>query len=138
MLKYYSITMKASILINIIFISICFLFGKDMILIFTSDTIIANIAYIGLNVTNIAFIMVGFNLISTVYYQSISMPKISNIFCAFRSVILLSISLFILAKLFKINGIWISLFVSELLTFIILRYSVNIKSYTVRAIDNAN
>ena len=28
MLKYYSITMKASILINIIFISICFLFGK--------------------------------------------------------------------------------------------------------------
>ena len=138
MLKYYSITMKASILINIIFISICFLFGKDMILIFTSDTIIANIAYIGLNVTNIAFIMVGFNLISTVYYQSISMPKISNIFCAFRSVILLPISLFILAKLFKINGIWISLFVSELLTFIILRYSVNIKSYTVRAIDNAN
>lgn len=138
MLKYYSITMKASILINIIFISICFLFGKDMILIFTSDTIIANIAYIGLNVTNIAFIMVGFNLISTVYYQSISMPKISNIFCAFRSVILLSISLFILAKLFKINGIWISLFVSELLTFIILRYSINIKSYTVRAIDNAN
>ena len=138
MLKYYSITMKASILINIIFISICFLFGKDMILIFTSDTIIANIAYIGLNVTNIAFIMVGFNLISTVYYQSISMPKISNIFCAFRSVILLPISLFILAKLFKINGIWISLFVSELLTFIILRYSINIKSYTVRAIDNAN
>ena len=138
MLKYYSITMKASILINIIFISICFLFGKDMILIFTSDTIIANIAYIGLNVTNIAFIMVGFNLVSTVYYQSISMPKISNIFCAFRSVILLPISLFILAKLFKINGIWISLFVSELLTFIILRYSVNIKSYTVRAIDNAN
>lgn len=138
MLKYYSITMKASILINIIFISICFLFGKDMILIFTSDTIIANSAYIGLNVTNIAFIMVGFNLISTVYYQSISMPKISNIFCAFRSVILLPISLFILAKLFKINGIWISLFVSELLTFIILRYSVNIKSYTVRAIDNAN
>ncbi|WP_370773062.1 MATE family efflux transporter [Clostridium sp.] len=138
MLKYYSITMKASILINIIFISICFLFGKDMILIFTSDTIIANIAYIGLNVTNIVFIMVGFNLISTVYYQSISMPKISNIFCAFRSVILLPISLFILAKLFKINGIWISLFVSELLTFIILRYSVNIKSYTVRAIDNAN
>ena len=138
MLKYYSITMKTAIIINMVFISVCFLFGKDMILIFTSDTIIANIAYIGLNVTNIAFIMVGFNLISTVYYQSISMPKISNIFCAFRSVILPPISLFILAKLFKINGIWISLFVSELLTFIILRYSVNIKSYTVRAIDNAN
>ena len=82
--------------------------------------------------------MVGFNLTSTVYYQSISMTKISNIFCTFRSIILLPISLFILAKLFKINGIWISLFISELLTFIILKYSINIKSYTTKAIENSN
>ena len=138
MLKYYSITMKTAIIINMVFISVCFLFGKGMISIFTSDPTIVNIAYIGLNLTNIAFIMVGFNLTSTVYYQAISMPKISNIFCTFRSIILLPISLFILAKLFKINGIWISLFISELLTFIILKYSINIKSYTTKAIENSN
>ncbi len=138
MLKYYSITMKAALIINIVFISICFVFGKSIISIFTSDPIISDISYIGLNLINIAFIMVGFNLTSTVYYQAISIPKISNIFCIFRSILLLPISLFILSKLLGINGIWISLFFSELLTFIILRYSINIKYYTVKAIENSN
>ena len=138
MLKYYSITMKTALIINIVFISVCFVFGKSIISIFTSDPIISDLAYVGLNLINIAFIMVGFNLTSTVYYQAISIPKISNIFCIFRSILLLPISLFILSKLLGINGIWISLFFSELLTFIILRYSINIKYYTVKAIENSN
>lgn len=138
MLEYYSITMKTAFIINIVFIGVCFVFGRSMISIFTSDLTIANIAYIGLNLINIAFIMVGFNLTSTVYYQAISIPKISNIFCICRSILLLPISLFILSKLLGINGVWISLFISELLTFIILRYSINIKSYTIKAIENSN
>ena len=138
MLEYYSITMKTAFIVNIVFIGICFIFGKSMISIFTSDPTIANMAYIGLNLINIAFIMVGFNLTSTVYYQAISIPRISNIFCSCRSILILPISLFILSKLVGINGIWISLFISELLTFIILRYSVNIKSYTIKAIENSN
>ena len=135
MLKFYSLTLKAAVIVNIVFISICFIFGKGMISIFTSDATIANISYIGLNLINIGFVMVGFNLTSTVYYQEINMPKISNIFCLCRSIILLPLILFILSKLLGINGIWISLLVSELLTFIILRYSINIKSYTVKAIE---
>ena len=138
MLEFYSITMKTAFIINIVFIGVCFVFGRTIISIFTSDPVISNIAYIGLNLVNIAFIMVGFNLTSTVYYQAISIPKISNIFCICRSILLLPISLFILSKLLGINGIWISLFVSELLTFIILRYSINIKSYTIKAIENSN
>ena len=135
MLKFYSLTLKAAVIVNIVFISICFIFGKGMISIFTSDATIANISYIGLNLINIGFVMVGFNLTSTVYYQAINIPKISNIFCLCRSIILLPLILFILSKLLGINGIWISLLVSELLTFIILRYSINIKSYTVKAIE---
>ena len=138
MLEFYSITMKTAFIINIVFIGVCFVFGRTIISIFTSDPVISNIAYIGLNLVNIAFIMVGFNLTSTVYYQAISIPRISNIFCICRSILLLPISLFILSKLIGINGIWISLFISELLTFIILRYSVNIKSYTIKAIENSN
>ena len=109
-----------------------------MIAIFTSDITIANSAYIGLNLINIAFIMVGFNLTSTVYYQAINMPEISNIFCICRSIILLPISLFILSKLFGINGIWISLSISELITFVILSYSINIKTYTTKSIAKAS
>ena len=138
MLKYYSITMKSAFIINIVFMTVCFVFGKNMIAIFTSDITIANSAYIGLNLINIAFIMVGFNLTSTVYYQAINMPEISNIFCICRSIILLPISLFILSKLFGINGIWISLSISELITFIILSYSINIKTYTTKSIAKAS
>lgn len=138
MLKFYSITMKSSFIINIIFIAVCFIFGRNIISIFTSDSTIVNIAYLGLNLINFAFIMVGFNLTSTIYYQAINMPSISNIFCLCRSILLLPIILFILAKLFGLNGIWVSLFISELLTFIILKCSINIKTYTVKAIAKAN
>lgn len=62
MLEYYSITMKSALIINIVFIGVCFVFGKSMISIFTSDPTIVNVAYIDLNLMNIVFIMVGFNL----------------------------------------------------------------------------
>lgn len=134
MLGFYSITMKASFIINIIFIAICIVFGKNIISIFSTDDVIVNIAYIGLILSTFGYLMLGFNLTSTIYYQAINQPKISNIFCLCRSLIFLPIVLFILSKLFGINGIWISLFVSELATFIILRYSINIKTYTLETI----
>ena len=136
MLKFYSITIKSSVIINIVFIAICIIFGKNIISIFTLDARIVNIAYIGLILSTFGYLMVGFNLTSTVYYQAINMPRISNIFCLSRSLILLPISLFILSKLLGINGVWIALFASESITFIILRYSINIKDYTVKAIEN--
>ena len=135
MLKFYSITMKASFIINIVFVAICIIFGKNIISIFTSDVSIVNIAYIGLILSTFGYLMVGFNLTTTVYYQAISMPKISNIFCLSRSLVLLPISLFVLSKLLGINGVWSALFASELITFIILGYSINIKAYTIRAIE---
>lgn len=135
MLEFYSITMKASFIINIVFVAICIIFGKNIISIFTSDVSIVNIAYIGLILSTFGYLMVGFNLTTTVYYQAISMPKISNIFCLSRSLVLLPISLFVLSKLFGINGVWSALFASELITFIILGYSINIKAYTIKAIE---
>lgn len=135
MLEFYSITMKASFIINIVFVAICIIFGKNIISIFTSDASIVNIAYIGLILSTFGYLMVGFNLTTTVYYQAISMPKISNIFCLSRSLVLLPISLFVLSKLFGINGVWSALFASELITFIILGYSINIKAYTIKAIE---
>ena len=135
MLEFYSITMKASFIINIVFVAICIIFGKNIISIFTSDVSIVNIAYIGLILSTFGYLMVGFNLTTTVYYQAISMPKISNIFCLSRSLVLLPISLFVLSKLLGINGVWSALFASELITFIILGYSINIKAYTIRAIE---
>lgn len=136
MLGFYFITIKASVIVSLIFMSICFIFGHSIISIFTTDLKITNMAYIGLNLSAIGYLITGLNLTRTVYYQAINIPRISNIYCIGRCIVFLPISLIILPKIFGINGIWVSLFMSEVLTFIILRYSVNIKSYTMESIGS--
>lgn len=130
MIKFYDITLKASLIINLIFTAVCFIFGRSIIGIFTSDLEIAQMAYNGLNLMNIGFFAVGINLVTTVYYQAIDIPKSSNIICSFRSIIFLPISLIILAKLFGINGIWISLLASEFLTYMVIKFKMNVKINT--------
>src|SRR5699024_481449 len=49
MLAFYFITTKASMIVSVIFMSMCFIFGKNIISIFTTDVNIVNMAYIGLN-----------------------------------------------------------------------------------------
>ena len=118
MLHVYKVTNIAAIIITFIFTLICFIFGREIIGIFTSDLEVIEIAYNGLNLTNIGFFIVGMNLATTVYYQAIEVPKYSNFLCIFRSVIFMPISILILGKMIGVNGIWLSLLLSELLSMI--------------------
>lgn len=98
--------------------------------IFTSNAEILEIAYNGLNITNIGFFIVGLNLTTTVYYQAVENPKYSNLLCVLRSVIFLPISVFVLVKLMGVNGVWISLLSSEFLSLIVVKFVADVKSYT--------
>lgn len=135
MLSYYSMATKMSFFVSVIFTIVCLLFGKDIIKIFTSDEEIILMAYIALNMANIAYLMIGKNLTTTMYYQAIEMPIHSNIIGALRSILLLPIILIIFSKLFGVNGIWISMAVSELLTVLIISKAVNIQECTKNAIS---
>lgn len=130
MLEIYKISNVASIIINIIFTTVCFIFGRVLIGIFTADSNILEIAYNGLNITNLGFFIVGFNLTTTVYYQAVEVPKYSNLMCILRSVVFLPISVFILIKLMGVNGVWLSLLVSEVLSLIVVKSIANVKVYT--------
>ena len=130
MIKVYRISNLTSIIITTIFTLICFIFGRNLINIFTADNNILEIAYNGLNLTNLGFFIVGLNLTTTVYYQAVEAPKYSNLMCILRSVVFLPISLFILVKVIGVNGIWISLLVSELLSLIVIRIIANVRKYT--------
>jgi len=92
MLEIYKISNVASIIINIIFTTVCFIFGRVLIGIFTADSNILEIAYNGLNITNLGFFIVGLNLTTTVYYQAVEVPKYSNLMCILRSVVFLPIT----------------------------------------------
>ena len=91
-------------------------------------------SYVALNLTNLAYFLIGKNLTTTVYYQAIEITKYSNLIGALRSILMLPFVLLILSKLFGSNGIWISMFVSEFLTMIIISKIANIKNSTYKAI----
>lgn len=130
MLDVYKVSNVTAIIITSIFTGVCFVFGRDLIGIFTTDANIIEIAYNGLNITNLGFFIVGVNLTTTVYYQAIEVPKYSNLLCLLRSVVFLPISVFVLGKMWGINSIWLSLLVSELLSLVMTRITANVKTYT--------
>ncbi|HCW54129.1 MAG TPA: MATE family efflux transporter [Clostridium sp.] len=135
MIDVYKISNITALIINIVFTGICFVFGRELIGIFTSDLEIIDIAYNGLNLTNLGFFAVGMNLTTTVYYQAIEVPKYSNLLCVFRSVVFLPVSVFVLGKIFGINGIWLSLLASELLSMILCACIAYVPRYTLKYIS---
>ncbi len=134
MLKFYGFSKKFGFVLTLIYVLLSLVWGREIIGVFTIDSEIINIAYFGLNVTNLAFFILGINLTITVYYQAIEIPKYSNIICLFRSFIFLPISLIVLAKLFGIIGIWVSLIVSEGLSFLFINLMVRVKQITHKII----
>ena len=134
-IKVYDLAIKTSAIISFIFFLICLILGKQIISIFTSDKSIIEMSYIALNLTNLAYFLIGKNLTTTVYYQAIEITKYSNLIGAFRSILILPIALIILSKLFGANGIWISMFVSEFFTMILIGKIANIKKCTYKSIQ---
>ena len=129
-LTYYKLANTTSLCIATVYFITCLVFGREIISIFTSDITIMNMAYIALNLTNLAYFIIGINLTTTMYYQAIEIPKYSNLIGALRSILVLPIILILFAKLFSINGIWVSMAVSELITALIAYKFINIKKYT--------
>lgn len=134
-LRYYKINSVSSIITTLFFTVICYIFGENLISIFTNDPKILDIAYFGLKITVLSYFLVGLNIGTIVYYQAIEMPKLSTLICLFRSVIFLPISLFILSKLFGADGIWAGTLVSESLTFISINLISNIKNSTNKSVE---
>ena len=119
-LIYYKLANITSLIIAALYFLTCVIFGIKIISIFTFDTKIMNMSYIALNLTNLAYFIIGINLTTTMYYQAIELPKYSNLIGALRSVLVLPIVLIFFAKLFGTNGIWVSMAVSELITSLIV------------------
>ena len=66
-----------------------------------------------------------------IYNRSkVEIPKFSNLISIFRSMIFLPICLFVLPKIFGLNGIWASVLTSESITFVVMFIIANVKKYT--------
>lgn len=136
MLAFYKLSNRTSFIIGIIFALVCLVFGKEIISIFTSDKNLINISYVAVNINNLAYLFIGYNLTTTMYYQAIEIPKYANIICAMRSIIILPIVLIVMAKVFGENGIWISMALSEFIIILISKQIFNINTSTKIAVRN--
>ena len=134
MYEVYRLSFKTSLIITLGYCFLCLVYGKNIIGFFTQDPLIGQMSYRALNINNLAYFMIGMNLTQTVYYQAIERPKYWNLIGALRSVLILPIVLLSLTYLLGEVGIWMSMVVSEILTFIVIHRVVNLKKCTEQMI----
>ncbi|MGL4736174.1 MAG: MATE family efflux transporter [Cellulosilyticaceae bacterium] len=137
MLGFFKITCISSLTISALFVVISFVFGPQLIGIFTTDPMIADIAYSALRISSVSYFAVGLNLNTLVYFQALEKPKYSNISCMLRSIIYLPVCLIVLYKVLGPNGIWAGSLFAEALTFITIRMMANVKTTTYHVMDES-
>lgn len=98
------------------------LFGKNLIQLFSNDIKLIKLTFEATKIYSLVFLLSGFNIITSSYFTSISNAKISAIISILRGVVLVAINIIILPNIFGEVGIWITMPVTELMTFIVSAY----------------
>ena len=81
-----------------------------------------NYAHTGLRLYFLGFIVAGINIVLVAYFSAVDEPKIAIVGSFLRGIVAIVICAVILAKLFGLNGIWISLLVAETVTFLTILF----------------
>ena len=93
-----------------------------LIKIFNSENNIRllNYAHIGMRLYFLGFLIAGINVVLVAYFSAVDEPKIAIAGSMMRGVVAIVICAIVLAKVFGLNGVWISLLVSEVITFLMI------------------
>ena len=86
---------------------------------------------------SISFLFVGFNLIISGFFVSIEQPLYSSIISLGRSLVLVTISLFLLTKLFGGDAIWVTTAVSEFVC-LVISLSLLFKFFRKKKLNSEN
>lgn len=90
--------------------------------IFTSDKKLIDLATIGLRIVFIFYPIIGFQMVTSTFFQSIGMPKKAIFLSLTRQVLFLIPCLLILPHFFGISGIWASMPIADLVASIIAAF----------------
>lgn len=104
--------------LGILFYGLINLFSFEIVSIFLTDSNDIALTKNALTIYSFAYVICGFNIFTAGYFTAIDQVKISTIITMLRGVIFLIISIFLLPKILGVNGIWLTMFVAELLTLI--------------------
>ena len=118
--KLRNLGLSTALVIGVAFFILCIVFPESIVRIFVkpTDTVLA-IAINSIRIYSTAFIIMGINMVSGAYFQSIELAKESFIIAFCRGLLFVSICVFVLPLFIGINGIWLSVPIGELLTLIV-------------------
>jgi len=95
---------------------------------FTTNDELVDMAVIGIRITVMMFPVVGFQVVTSSFFQSIAKAKISILLSLSRQVLFLIPALIILPKIFGLNGVWYSIPAADLsasvVTLIVLNWQL--------------
>ncbi len=115
--------LRISIVFATIIMTVGFVIGEFLsvpcIRIFTNDQTLTELARNGMRKTFLVFPLIGFQMVTGNFFQSIGMPGKSILLSLSRQLIILVPCLFILPKFAGIDGVWYSLPVSDAISVIL-------------------
>lgn len=105
-----------------------------------SDMNLTNITVNGIKIFMFMFPIVGFQIVSSNFFQAIGKAKISMFLALLRQVIVLIPMLLILPRIFKLNGVWMAAPVSDAVSSILtaLFLFLEIKKLNLNAKENVH
>lgn len=124
--KIYTWAIMLSIIIGVILYILGLVFADPIVAIFNKEQNqqLAAMAVVGVRLYFLAFLIMGVNIITTSLFASISRPKSSFIISFIRGFLTVFPIVIIMSKLIGMNGVWITIPVVEILTFIISLFMV--------------
>lgn len=96
-------------------------FGSQVIALFfdNSETEVIRIAAAGTSIYAFAFLINGFNILAASYFTAMANAKLSIIISLLRGLVFISIGIYVLPRVFGIEGIWYAVPLAEVLTLLV-------------------
>ena len=116
--KVLSFAYITALISGVLFFTFGNLFSETIVGLFNrdGDALLKQIALKGIKIYFIAFFIMGINVVTTIFFSSISKPRYSLIISTLRGFILILPLMLILPKFFGLTGVWITIPLVELIT----------------------
>lgn len=121
----FKYTVSVATVFATIFFIIAELFPEMVVKVFTNEPKLIKLSAYGLRVSSIFFPILGFQIVSTAFFQSMGLAKTSILLSLTRQVIFLIPFLLIFPRFWGLTGVWFSLPASDLTTCILSAYMVH-------------
>lgn len=112
-------TQKIVFTCGIIVFATLLLAGNRYVRVFSNDINLQHMVANGIKIYAFAFLINGYNIISSFFYTSVGRAKESAIISSLRGLIILSLSIILLPMIFKELGIWLAVPITEVITFFV-------------------